>query len=504
MANILYVSGNPMDLLKSPTINKLDHNKWVTGFWNIWAHIRNISHTVKEIIGIGLHIVPDLDDVETLRWKGETSTRSLLKDTHNTFGLLMYWLSIASEHLKKWKKVWVELYKEDIHHREFIEGIEGATDNGTYAKWLTLEISKDPYWSIDTDSIAKLQQVSALWVWIGIEDFHEKENWEIDIDSITSIIKWRIKPRYIKISKTVIDKIKNNMVMPRVSMLYEWLVKMWISIIEGPWRIAKKQETNEVNKQKIMADRLIDSADIEYEPMLTLQWEVWVEELLVRFDKWLRTDIWLDQLKELWYTEGLAIKMLWVAIERAKEGKRVSLNLYIKDIWSVDLIERIRKMIQNLSVEHRKNIVFEILEEKYGIINKQFIEHVRMLQAMGLSIAIDDLYVSEKNNGMSLEILNELLEVGIYPDYIKLDGKHCMAIQDDTITDTELGKIITLIWQFALRKSTTVVAEWVQDIEHAKKIKHIFLGIHGINIIFQGRQINTWNFGEKNEAILMS
>jgi EAL domain-containing protein (putative c-di-GMP-specific phosphodiesterase class I) len=102
-------------------------------------------------------------------------------------------------------------------------------------------------------------------------------------------------------------------------------------------------------------------------------------------------------------------------------------------------------MTQNLSAECRKNIVFEILEEKYGIIDKLFIEHVRILQTMGFSIAIDDLYVSEKNNGMSLEILNELLEVGIYPDYIKLDGKHCMAIQDDSITDTELGKIITLI-----------------------------------------------------------
>ena len=46
---------------------------------------------------------------------------------------------------------------------------------------------------------------------------------------------------------------------------------------------------------------------------------------------------------------------------------------------------------------------------------------------------------------MSLEILDELLEVGIYPDYIKLDGKHSMAIRDNTIDLVELSKIITLI-----------------------------------------------------------
>jgi EAL domain-containing protein (putative c-di-GMP-specific phosphodiesterase class I) len=119
------------------------------------------------------------------------------------------------------------------------------------------------------------------------------------------------------------------------------------------------------------------------------------------------------------------------------------------------------------------------------------------LQKDGFKIAIDDLYVSDDIDWMSLEILDKLLEAWIYPDYLKLDGRHCMAIQNNSISTIELTKIRTLIWQFAKRKPITLVAEWIQDREHAKKIKDLFGQIDGITIIYQGREIKESNFKEK-------
>lgn len=497
MPTALYVWDNPIDRFAKVLNKKIDQWKSSLETCTIKGLMETISCRIHELTDNTLQVIPNLNETETLRWKWEYNTRELLKDTHNTFWLLMHWLSIASDYLKQGKKVSVGLYKEDIRHKNFIEWVKNATENWVHSKSLTLDIHWDNYGFLGEKSIKKLYELSELWVWIGIEAFDEKQDWEIDIDSITRIIRWRIKPKFIKISSSVMQRLKNNSVTTRVANLYTWLIKMWVRVIEYISWITKKEDIAITNKQREIADTLIDSANIEYEPMLTLQWEVWVEELLVRFDNWLRTDIWLTQLKELWYTEGLVIKMLWAAINRAREGNRVSINLYIKDMWSSTIIEIISTLTQNLPIQYRKNIIFELLEERYWSIDEKFIKHVHSLQNSGFSIAIDDLYVSEENEWMSIEILNELLDMGIYPDYIKLDGKHSLAIRDNSISKTDLGKIKTLIWQFALQKKITVVAEWIQDMEHATKIREIFQDITWINLIFQWREINIWNFGEK-------
>lgn len=499
MPTIAYKWDNSMILPILETIKKYEQQKWVIDLWSIWEYICNISCIIRDIVGIWSYITPSLDNIETLRWKWESNTRELLKDTHKTFELFLRWLSIWSDQLKQWNKVSIWLYKEDIGNNEFVSWITQATDEGKYTSCLTLDISWDQYGKLDRTNINNLQKVSALWVWIGIEDFHEKTNWEIDIESITQIIKWHIKPKYIKISNTVLGRLKNNTVAPHVAHLYTWLMRMGIKIIEFIWWNTKKEDAMEIDKKKILANSLIASATIEYEPMLTFEWQIWCEELLVRFDNWLRTDIGLNQLKELWHTQDLVIKMLWAAMEKAKEGKRVSLNLYIKDLWSASLITLIRTITQDLPRKYRKNIIFEILEEKYGIIDEEFFTHTDALQKNWFSLAIDDLNVSTKNKWMSKEILDKLLSRGIYPNSLKLDGKHSMDIRDDSITEVDLNHIKTLIWQFALQKPITIVAEWIQDMEHAKKIRNLFLDIKGeINIVYQGREINTWNFGVSN------
>jgi EAL domain-containing protein (putative c-di-GMP-specific phosphodiesterase class I) len=482
-------------------IKKNDHEKSNISIWTIGHQISEIRFQIKELLDLGPYIIPNFDNIETLRWKWESNTRELLKDIHKTFELFLRWLSIWSDQLKQWNKVSIWLYKEDIGHNEFVSWITQATDEGKYASWLTLDISWDPYGRLDRGNLSNLQNILLLWVWIGIEDFCEKTNWEINIEGITQLIKWHIRPKYIKISNTVLTRLKNNNVAPYVKCLYERLMKMWIKIIEYISWDTRSQDTMEIDKQKI-ANILTNSATIEYEPMMTFEWKVWAEELLVRFDNWLRTDIGLSQLKELWHTQGLVVKMLWAAVEKAKQGKRASLNLYIKDLWSENLITLVNTIIQDLPREYRKNIIFEILEEKYGVVNEIFIKNIYTLQNTGFSIAIDDLYVSKMDQWMSLEILDNLLEFGIYPDYIKLDGKHSMAIQDGSISNIELDRIKTLIWQFALVKPTIVVIEWIQDMEHAEKINAVFQGINWIILIFQGREINIENFWKNKVNII--
>lgn len=496
--SIFYYTQNNPDWTNHTDI---EVGKWNIEFSQIWKMISTLSCRVYELVDTGFHIAPDLSSIETLRWKWEKNTRDLLKDTHNTFWLLMRWLSIATNYLRQWKRASVDLYKEDIRHRNFIDEICSATDGGKYAELLTLEIRSDEYGSLNNTAINKLQEATCtLWVGIGIEDFHEKANWDIDIDSTTRIIRGRIKPKFIKISSAVMERLRNNTVTTRVAHLYNWLKRMWVQIIEYIWQNKKTEDATQIMKNKEIADTLIKNARAIHEPMLTLGWEVWAEELLVRFDKWLWTDIWLNQLKELWHTQDLMIKMLSVAVEKAKVGKRISVNLYIKDVCSETLLREIKHITQYLPQQYRKNIIFELLEEKYGTINEKFIKHVHALQADGFSIAIDDLYISDKNTWLSIEILDELLNAGIYPDSIKLDGKHCMAIWDDTISTDELDKIRTLIWQFALMKPITITLEWIQDMEHAKKVSAIFSGIPEITLVFQWIKINPWNFGERENG----
>lgn len=506
MASITYTYWKPIDFLQEG-MNKKTIQEGVFEPWIVWKYISNLAYTVREIVETGLHhMVPDLSKIETLRWTWEYNTRELLKDTHNTFWLFMNWLLAASSHLKSWKNTSVELYKEDVNNKEFVQGVKFATDEWKYASKLTLDIRPDDYGYLGKKSIEKLQEVSQLWVWISIEAFSENTDGEISIDSIRSLIHGRIRPKFIKISNIVLEKIKNNNVTKPVLNLYRWLISMWIHIIEYfTWTI-KKENAHELSKKKKISDALLDSSYIEYEPMFTYEWDIWAEEYLVRFSDWIRTDLWLLQLQELWHTEDLVIKMLWRAITAAKEWKRVSINLYIKDLWSHRLLELIKNLTLYILPKYRKNIIFELLEEKYGLIDEKFIKHVRMIQENWFSIAIDDLYVSEQNKWMSIEILDELLGVDVYPDYIKLDGKHSMAIRDGSITQSELAKIGSLIWQFAYKKPITVVAEWIQDMAHAKQIQDFFYTIrkndishtmNEITIIFQGREIKAGVFGEK-------
>lgn len=497
MATIRYQSDVWVDIPVFLPIKKIEQENWVLESGNIWKYISAIHYKTMEILGLGTYINPDLSEVESLRWKGESSTRELLKDTHRTFELFMQWLAVWARELRLWKSISIWLYKEDIRNKNFIDGVTQATDNGRYAKWLTLEVSWDQHGTLDAKNISKLQKITSLWVGIWVEDFRETSNWDIAIWSIPQIIRWHIKPRYIKISNTVINRIKNNDVSSYVASLYQWLVRTWVQIIEYIWWAIIHSRNRMSERQTKMSDTLIEWAHIEYEPMLTLDWDIWWEELLVRFDKWLRTDIWLNQLKELWHTERLMIKMLSSAMERVKKGKRVSINIYIKDLSSQSISSIIDTLTENLDSTERNNIIFEILEEKYGIINDTFIQNIRILQEAWFRIAIDDLCISEKSDWLSIEILDSLLEAGIYPNYIKLDGKHSLSILDNSIDFSELRKIIILIWQLAAIRPTTLIVEWIQDLDHARKINELFLGIKWLDLVFQGRNINQSNFGKK-------
>lgn len=169
---------------------------------------------------------------------------------------------------------------------------------------------------------------------------------------------------------------------------------------------------------------LVNSANIEDEPMFDDHGTIRARELLVRFADGLSVPQGLNILKSEGKTLSLLKKVALHAIYDVKLGKRITVNGYIKDFSDSRFAQLISMINEELPPDMRKNLVFEVLEERYGAINNQFIKNIKYLKEHGYAIAVDDLHVDDDTDGMSKEILETFIEMGISPDYIKLDGKH--------------------------------------------------------------------------------
>lgn len=97
--------------------------------------------------------------------------------------------------------------------------------------------------------------------------------------------------------------------------------------------------------------------------------------------------------------------------------------------------------------ESRGYLVFEILEERYGALNNMAIANLSWLKSRGFSIAIDDLDISEESRGMSLEILDTLIDEQIGIDIVKIDGTHAEAIRTGNMKPNDIHKLRQLVSQ---------------------------------------------------------
>lgn len=270
------------------------------------------------------------------------------------------------------------------------------------------------------------------------------------------------------------------------------IVKRWVSILLSS-STSDVDVTDEFDPTK--HPDFFQKSTITKESILSLDGKVYAQESLVRFWEGVTVPQGLEKLKELWLTNVLMHKMMMDSMADVLNGRRSSVNVYIKNLWDRHFREEIENIMKHIPISCRKNLIFEILEERYGVINNRVLNNIRFLQESGFSIAIDDLNVSEESKWMSKEILEVLIECGITPDYIKIDGSHIDDIRDSKITYSQLAHLREVIGYFSLLpKKPIFIAEWIQDTAHAQQVLDIFW-MFNVEFLFQGRNIQSWNFG---------
>ena len=181
-------------------------------------------------------------------------------------------------------------------------------------------------------------------------------------------------------------------------------------------------------------------------------------------------------------------------------GKMRFINTYVKNLWDKNFRAEVLFNTSGIPIDYRKFLIFEILEDGYGALSDRAIENIIFLQKSGFSIAIDDLYLDEIQEGMSKEILEIFIEKEICPNFIKIDGRHiqkiCSINTNSDIKTNEETKILIhhlreVIWQFSLFNEPPIfIAKWIQNTDEAKKIQEL-LATKKIEFFFQWRNIQS-------------
>ncbi len=234
----------------------------------------------------------------------------------------------------------------------------------------------------------------------------------------------------------------------------------------------------------------LDNSEIKREWMYNIYWEPQLEECL--FLPWdgMSVPQALDRLIAEGMTADLMCKQINEVIDDINKWNNMSINSYIKDIWSADFRKTIEFIMMKIPKQRRSGLVFELLEVRYGSMNEQVLSNLRFLQEEGFAIAIDDLVLWGYTESMSEEILFALHEAWIYLDYIKIDGSISMSVLKWTISESEKSELIQIIYQYSrLFEKTVFVFEWIQNTVHASHLLKV-LNIDPAKILFQWMHLN--------------
>lgn len=419
----------------------------------------------------------------------EKRIREILMDNHWTFPVFVQSMNYACEEVKKsGRKVSVNLYIDDLGKDDFSRVLEDAKSQGINPDLILLNIHSDDHGILDSKAINNLKTLQKLGFQFSIHDF-ELNNNEIDFTNTVRLIEWKVLPNLIFIAQNVIDAIRSGVAIWYVAAarILSWLKHVGIGIIQ------KESEEKLYSATKIDDIQLVNDATISEEKILWSNGTVRATELLVRFKSGITVPQWLDTLKNEWNTISLLKKVADHAISWVKLWYKTTINTYMRDL-SDPRFQLIIQEALDISPEMRKNLVFEILEYRYGTINKQAIRNIKALKQYGFSIAVDDLYIGNNPDSMSKEILETLIEEGISPDFIKLDGSHMEDLKEWKLDSILLDNMKQLISYFSIQKNKPIlIAEWVKNSEHGKYIQDIFWSC-GLDIWYQWRDINPENF----------
>lgn len=433
----------------------------------------------------------DFSDTITNRWQWNTATKGLLNDYHESFPIFNESLNQAVDIAKSWWDISVELQKSDINNHKFLSLLKNIKNAWVSTLRITLEIFSKKNERYDEHTLNQLKWATELWFRFWMYDFMENDKWDIQTDNLINVIKKKMLPRYIKITRTALEKIKAGVNKSIVS-LYNNLINTGTKIIE----IIPEKENPEIKARHTKeAKVIIENASIEWEWVYRLDGVKYGSELLIRFSNGLTIIDWLNQLK-LSDTTGLLMQK---NIEKAAEiiknmGARTFLNVYVKDLWQPWFREVIHSILKEIHKNDRKKIIFEILEDRYGYMDDLVIANIRFLQESWYSIAVDDLSIDDSSPGMSLENLETLHAKKIFPEYIKIDGKHIEDIRNGNFPESKIKHLREVIWVFSVLQNPPIfIAEWIQDTEHALLIKKT-LGTSRAEFLYQWRNIQNWKF----------
>ncbi len=219
--------------------------------------------------------------------------------------------------------------------------------------------------------------------------------------------------------------------------------------------------------------KIMDSLSLELQNILNPQWEVTFFEALSRFWKeyW---NIW--EIIAIFKEHNATYFWFLSVVEKIKQElelttymwSRISVNVFPSDLAQPNFV---KDLCDRTVWIPKENIIVEIIEEGFKKTDKeQILNNLRVLQWIGVNIAIDDIipqvlcdkYKIEQNNWE--QNLTELITNALDPDMIKIDGQIIRKIIESKITNDEDFRKYINKWS----GNHEVVAEWIRSYEEAK------------------------------------
>lgn len=442
---------------------------------------------------------------ETIK-QTEKRIRELLMDHHVTFPLFSKWIDVAWRRALAWEKVSVELYIRDISHPDFLNTLETLKIKWIDPSLLIIEIRADDCGIIDSKVIKNLQKMDSLWFRFSLNDFVVVGD-EIRVNHLEKITKAGRLPLYIRIAKHVFEKIlwwifkKEKNALEHKQGFWgrkEPILELLISMMKKGVKILQGEPTvsHEMPEDKTKPSlSFLNNSEIKKEGIFNIYGECYAKECLFRPWDGMKVPQALEILMLENMTWELMCRQINGAIEDILRWEKISVNVYIKDIWASNFRELLESKIWIIPKNKRSGLIFELLEVKYGSMNEQVLTNLRFLQESGFTIAIDDFLLWDNTTSMSKEILITLHEAWIYLDYIKIDGSIIEGIREWKLSLDEISELKQVIWENArLSRRTMFILEWIQNTDHALQLLQV-LEMNSERILFQWRNINSENFG---------
>ncbi|MBP9778989.1 EAL domain-containing protein [Candidatus Gracilibacteria bacterium] len=421
----------------------------------------------------------------------QNETLEFLKDHHGTFTIFEKAILAACTETLKGEKVFVDIYIKDISNPEFLKTMHAIKNGGIQAELIVIDIRSDDYGVFDSRVTNNLSQIIRLGFEFSVSDFVIQGS-EVHADNLTKCLKERLIPSFVKIVESVYSKIKEGTVEvgKNIQSLLDIIYKKNIIIL-----LVKGDSYIPLHKKIESHVSFLESAHVIPEDILTLDGELYAQEGLIRFGEDIHVQEGLKILQNLGLVSLLTDRVINESIRAIENGTRRSVNIYIKELYESEFYTKIQRLSKRLPKPMRKDLIFEILETKYGALNCKALDNLRLLQNLGFAIVIDDLCICGQVNLVSLELFEILLEEKILPEYIKIEGIYAEEIREGTLSEYHLHYLREIIGLISLLpKKPIVIFEWIQDTHHAVLIEKV-LGLDGVQFLYQGRSIKHGSFG---------